>query len=290
MFEQLINILNYLIETNKLVCKFEKKWNKVLYKDQQFEVNYYDCRTDKKIYDDLYYNSSLNTFKIDFFKNELIETNIIQDTKNYILFDLGKKKFVLLNGKELKSGIFIRKDIDILSNLVRDTATKIIILDDTFIDDKFQYILNFKNFNIQYSDIKSLFVDYYTNFINSITDKFILIKNIIKTNNKDLNSADIKANRYIPLLSHYITFNIYDDFCEHLPDQIFNDLSELKANIVKLLLKYEIINKHNFLNIYIHKEFNDKNNCYITIEINFDYKNILDIILMIDALKIVQKL
>jgi len=290
IFEQLINLVNYLIETDKLICRFEEKWSKVLYKDCQFTISYYDYYTSRKIYNDLYYNPSLNVYEIDLFENGLIETITLQDTKEYILFDLGKKDFILINGKELKSGIFIEKETDILLNSLYNIIPKVIVLDNTFISDKLQQILNFTNFEIQYSNIEPLFVNYYTDFMNSITNKLILAKTIITINEKDLNDIDIYSGRYIPLLGYYITFNIYDDFCKHLSNQILNDLSKLKTDIVKLLTKYEIVNNYDFVNIHTYKKLNDKNNCYITIEIDFDYKHFLDILLLTDTVKIIQKL
>ncbi|MEM0325278.1 MAG: hypothetical protein QXW35_05220 [Candidatus Aenigmatarchaeota archaeon] len=293
-FERLINLFNALQDIRKLVKKFEKKWYMITYAYDQVGITYFDLNIEKRIIDEIFYNTNNKTLEVELYINRNIITISLEDTKNYILFDICKKDFVLLNGKELNSSIYIKKDTSTLSTLVNNNTANIIILDDIFIDDKLRQILKLKNFVSYYSDIKSLFVNLFNDFINVVTNKYILSKTVIVTENDfDNDDDEDKKRKYIPLFGYFISFNIYDDVCkthEHLSESFTNDLKQLKKDIFKQLLEYDIISNYDYFNLYAHKNIHDQNNCYITFEISFDFKDILDIILLIDILQIVQKI
>lgn len=291
-FERLINLFNVLRDIYKLVQKIEDKWYTVSYINHQFGILYYDLGLERKIFDELNYQSKDKLLNIIIYTEKDFSIIDLEDTKKYALFDLCKKRLVVTDNKELGLSVYIRKETDTLTNLINSVSVKNIILDDQFIKDKLQYILTTKDFNIHDLEIKSLFINYYNNFINSISDKSILAKTIIVINN-ELDNNNKYLNRYFPLFGYYISFNIYDDVCNssnYLPEQLFTDLNKLKKDIVKLFLKYDIIDNCDYLNMHVYKNINDMNNCYINFEINFDFKDILEMILLIDIIKVIQKI
>lgn len=192
----------------------------------------------------------------------------------------------------MSSSLLIRKETDTLAALVNNVTVKSIILDDQFIEDKLRYVLSRKDFILYASELKSLFVSFYNDFVNSIANKQIFSKTIIIPN-RDSYTEYNKLDRYFPLFGYYITFNVYEDVCisNRLSlEQIFVHLNSLKKKIFKSFEKYNIINYCDYFNIHVYKNISNTDSCYISFEINFDFKDFLDMILLIDLLKITQKL
>lgn len=291
-FQRLINLFSALREIYKLAQKIERKWHNMAYVHHQFSVLHYDLDLDKKIIDELSYPTKKNTAYAIVYTDKDFSMVELQSSDNCILFDLSKKEFVMVNGKDLSTGLYISKETDILSNIVNNTIAKILILDDRFIEDKLQHILLAQNFNIQNLAIEPLFKNYYNEFINSITNRYILSKVVIIADNKT-EYGNSYLSRYLPLFGYYIAFNVYDDICpvqNQSLEQFLNELNKLKAGITKTLLKYDVIENYDYFNLHVYKNVNDVDDCYINIGINFEFRDFLDMIVFVDMLKIIQKI
>lgn len=90
-FGRLINLFSALQETYKQVNKIERNWYTSIYVDQHFGILCYDTSLERKLFDEIYIHSKNKTLNIIVYTdNSFLELDL-QNSKQYILFNLSKK-------------------------------------------------------------------------------------------------------------------------------------------------------------------------------------------------------
>lgn len=280
MLEKLKRFLQLLLELDKLATEFENKYKPAL--------NVSSIRTSIQIYNTfthIYYNQ--NILYTDLEGKFINDVNLIKN-QTMICFDILTKRFKTMPLAKYKNFVVLDDDnISLYEICANESESSLFLVSSVYVYYKVYKLKKYnRNINILDSNLLKLYQSYKNDVLNHLRNKTIILN--IKVSYNDLTHLYAKKN-FIVLSELIVKSKIYLDQLKNNERKIYNDLRKLKIMIHSLIEKHYQQKLTSHFSITAYKYRISENIVGFIIDCEFEYIDILDLILYVDFIDTIVK-